>query len=352
MVPLILVYCLAMGAATGAAVFWLGRRREGSRLALAAALLAAASAGLALILADGFFSFAHLLGYGLFLWWPLFLCASAWLLRGSQRKWPRTAAGVALVLWAVALDAYCVEPYWLQVTRYELPSDKLDKPLRLAVVADFQTDVFGDYQRRSLDRVLEAKPDAILLAGDYLQTRDPQLWNALRVEMNAYLRQIGFQAPLGVYAVGGNVDYPDWPLIFDDLPVTIFEQTGSVANERFAVTGLSVGFSFQRKLRVDAKEQFHVVLGHSPDYALGDVDADLLVAGHTHGGQVRLPWFGPLKTFSRVPRAWAAGLTPLPGGGILAVSRGVGMERLEAPRMRFFCRPELMILDVLPTTQR
>ena len=62
-------------------------------------------------------------------------------------------------------------------------------------------------------------------------------------------------------------------------------------------------------------------------FALGSVPADLLIAGHTHGGQVRLPLIGAIMTLSRIPRRWAAGLTDLPGGGRLLVSRGTGMER-------------------------
>ena len=85
---------------------------------------------------------------------------------------------------------------------------------------------------------------------------------------------------------------------------------------------------------------------------MGKIDADLLVTGHTHGGQVRLPLIGPLMTLSRIPRAWAAGLTELPGGGKLLVSRGLGMERGYAPRIRFLCRPELMVIDLVPERER
>jgi predicted MPP superfamily phosphohydrolase len=91
-----------------------------------------------------------------------------------------------------------------------------------------------------------------------------------------------------------------------------------------------------------------VVLGHSPNFALAPIDADLLIAGHTHGGQFCLPLIGPLMTNAEVPRRWASGATKLPGGATLVVSRGVGMERGAAPRLRFLCRPELAIIDLTP----
>ena len=78
---------------------------------------------------------------------------------------------------------------------------------------------------------------------------------------------------------------------------------------------------------------------------------DLLLAGHTHGGQVRLPVIGPPLTLSRIPRAWAAGVTNLPIDRNLVVSRGIGMERGLAPRMRFLCRPELVVVTLEPTQQ-
>ena len=69
---------------------------------------------------------------------------------------------------------------------------------------------------------------------------------------------------------------------------------------------------------------------------------------------MRLPGIGPLITFSEVPRSWACGMTEIGPAGeagrrTLVVSRGIGLERGDAPRLRFLCRPELVILDVTPT---
>ena len=91
------------------------------------------------------------------------------------------------------------------------------------------------------------------------------------------------------------------------------------------------------------------MLGHAPDFALSPrVEGDLLLAGHTHGGQVQLPLYGPPLTFSKVPRAWADGVTDLGDGRTLVVSRGVGLERRTAPALRFLCRPEIVILELAP----
>ncbi len=59
-------------------------------------------------------------------------------------------------------------------------------------------------------------------------------------------------------------------------------------------------------------------------------------------------WVGPLLTLSQVPRAWAAGRTDQSDGRTLAASRDIGMERGWAPRLRFLCRPEVVVIVLLP----
>jgi hypothetical protein len=91
------------------------------------------------------------------------------------------------------------------------------------------------------------------------------------------------------------------------------------------------------------------VLGHSPDYVLGLRDGpriELAFAGHTHGGQIVVPFFGPPLTLSRVPRHIAAGGLHELGRVFVHVSRGVGMERGSAPQIRFLCPPEICVLTL------
>jgi predicted MPP superfamily phosphohydrolase len=85
---------------------------------------------------------------------------------------------------------------------------------------------------------------------------------------------------------------------------------------------------------------------HAPDFVDAlPVKVDLVLAGHTHGGQVVIPFFGPPVTASRLPRKFAGDLHDFRGIP-LHVSRGVGMERAFSPPVRFFCPPEICVLDV------
>ncbi|HKC25382.1 MAG TPA: hypothetical protein VKF32_11605, partial [Thermoanaerobaculia bacterium] len=90
-----------------------------------------------------------------------------------------------------------------------------------------------------------------------------------------------------------------------------------------------------------------LAVGHAPDFALGASrlgTVDLALAGHTHGGQVVVPGVGPLLTFSRLPKSFASGTHTL-NGLPLVVTKGVGMERQWAPRIRLFCPPDVTIVE-------
>ena len=153
----------------------------------------------------------------------------------------------------------------------------------------------------------------------------------------------------GLLAVAIDIDQLDASMGFDASTETCqVDATSSFTVGPVHLTALAWWDSFDPELRLPRAEAFHVAFGHAPDYALGEVEADLLIAGHTHGGQVRLPFIGPIITFSEVPRAWTSGATELSGGRTLIVSRGIGMERGDAPRIRFLCRPEVAIIDVVP----
>jgi predicted MPP superfamily phosphohydrolase len=93
-----------------------------------------------------------------------------------------------------------------------------------------------------------------------------------------------------------------------------------------------------------------VLLYHSPELMpqVAGHGVDLYLCGHTHGGQVRLPLIGPLLTSSQLGRRFVMGLYKL-GRTQLYVSRGIGLEGLSAPRVRFFCPPEMTVISIMPT---
>lgn len=337
-----------MAVITATAIWTARRSGRPSACALAALAVGGAAALLPGALAKDDFAAMRLLAYGLFGFVAFTCAACAVILRRSQRWWAGLFLAVSLALESVAVDGFLIEPHWLEVSRVEIATSKLTKPLKVALLADLQTDVIGDYERSVIERIVAERPDLILLAGDYIQVWDDARRQALHAELRELLKRAGFSAPLGAYAVRGNVDGGDWTDCFTGTQVTAVPRTRSFTAGEVTITCLSMRDSFSTDVSIPASERFHIVLGHCPNFALGHVPGDLLLAGHCHGGQVRLPVIGPLITHSRVPRSWAAGVTKLSGDRTLIVSRGVGMERGPAPPLRFLCRPELVIIELVP----
>ena len=347
----VLLYNLLLLPVDLAVLFWIWQSRGLRATAIGVLTLVVASGIVAIVTANTFLMM-RLTCIGWFAHIPVVLLLGAWLNRQRCRALAVASALVAVTVVLIAIDAFLIEPNWLQENQYTITSEKVTNAMRIVVLADIQTDRFGDYERRVLKRTMDLQPDMILLAGDYFQVHHDGKLQILKQEMNAYLRQISFQAPLGIYAVEGNNDTRDWATIFDELPVHASPETIAVDIRNVRVTCLSMRDSFWTKLDIPEADPFHIALGHSPNFALGNVRADLLIAGHTHGGQVRIPGLGPIITLAAIPRAWASGMTQITDKRTLIVSRGIGMERAEAPRIRFFCRPELVIVDVRPDTSR
>jgi uncharacterized protein len=325
-----------------------------------------ASAGLAAImlafaLGERDYSYSYrfgtlrLMAYGLFLHGTLLLGISAALFWNVWRIFSICCILAALGIVAAAYDAFLVEPTWLEVTRVHIASDKIDRPIKIVLLADLQTDHIGPYEQEVFRKVAAEKADLVLLAGDYLQYEWEQR-EQLRAQLKALLKELvetGL-APAGrLFAIAGNIEWHDWTEMFEGLDgdrATAVQSTRSFDIGSVSLTCLGRDDSFNSSLTIPPGKEgcFHIVLGHSPNFALGRIDADLLLAGHTHGGQVRLPWLGPLIVNADIPRKWTLGLAELPGGGKLLVSRGIGMERGAAPRLRFCCRPELVVIELEP----
>ncbi|MCZ6597867.1 MAG: hypothetical protein O7B99_09535, partial [Planctomycetota bacterium] len=188
------------------------RKRPGPRLFLGVALVCATlSVPLSLLVwvVSGWRTAFGIMRLGA---WAVFLHGFVLLLGGAaclRRRHRRCAVAcllgaVALVL--VAVDAFLIEPTALEVTRYEIVTPKLSRPVRIGILADLQTDRIGGYERRAVELLLAEEPDLLLLLGDYVQGLDQEAYDTLEHELNALLSDVGFDAPLGCFAVRGNVE--------------------------------------------------------------------------------------------------------------------------------------------------
>lgn len=327
--------------------------RTGTILALVGGgvvLLSVAGVTNAMLYRGDNFGRVQVLAWTIFLHLPLFLFAIGATLR-PRLKTAAVGLWIVSALWGLAgIYAFKIEPTWLDVSRLTLSSPKIAEPVRVVVLADVQTDRAGAYEARVFETAMAQQPDLVLFAGDYVHLgRRSEGYEVELDRLRDAMVEAGLSAPLGIYAIAGNVDRPGiWTQLFEGLSATTVETTSRYDLGPLVLTGLGMDDAFGRDVVVAPEAKFHIVLGHSPNFSLAPVAADLLIAGHTHGGQVQLPFIGPLMTLSVVPRDWASGVTEIEPDKTLIVSRGIGLERANAPRLRFLCRPELVVIDLIP----
>jgi uncharacterized protein len=301
----------------------------------------------------------RLMGQALFGEAILLATALAWAHRRVRERMRAAACGAcAAALVVVYVEAYRIEPRMLKVRRHVVNADFRDAaPIRILHLTDIQTPAIGAHEERALRAGLASHPDLIVLTGDYVQDAlgRPTEDDAAR-DLRGLMMRIGFDAPLGVYATEGDVG-PSCREVFAGTPVRCLVDASTVVTlpdgDTLGITGLSRGRGRERDpawlarlLSKGPGADHRIVISHSPDFVDAmPVSVDLVLAGHTHGGQFVLPFFGPVVTASRLPRLFAGGLHDF-GGTPLHVSRGVGMERGFSPPVRFLCPPEICVLDL------
>ena len=166
------------------------------------------------------------------------------------------------------------------------------------------------------------------------------------------MQQLARIAP--TYVVRGNWDNPEPEPLFAGTgvqelrgvpqPITIGENTVVISGH----SSDSMETVVSAFLPVPA-HQFRIYLHHFPDriYEVARENVDLYLAGHTHGGQVALPFYGALITFSKYDKQFERGLYRVQNTW-LYVNRGIGAEGSRAPRVRFCSRPEITVIDLRP----
>ncbi|MCG8405022.1 MAG: metallophosphoesterase [Phycisphaerales bacterium] len=314
-----------------------------------------------------FFGWVNLVYVDLMVLMPLVGAVVLFLGRRRQRRVPRVRLSLSVRLLAIALLGLAplgfystfVEPFRLQLETAVVPvagSRNGSDVIRIGVLADIQTADVSDYERDAVDRIMELKPDIILLPGDLFQGS----LDAFNAQFETLVDLVSrLSAPGGVYFVMGDCDYRDRiERLFRETDVTLLHNDVvrvAVGDRDVTIGGLELEYTstaraaVRRLLDVPGDGDIRILLAHRPDIVSklpNGSKIDLVVAGHTHGGQVVIPFLGPPITFSKLPMAVAAGGIHWYQGNMIYISRGVGCERGQAPRVRFLCPPEMTLLHL------
>ncbi|WP_050698858.1 metallophosphoesterase [Anaeromassilibacillus senegalensis] len=268
----------------------------------------------------------------------------------------------------LAALAFFTAAFWqgLTVRPYSIETKKVSAAVRLAVLTDLHSSRYGNKQETLIHAIQEQNPDLVLFAGDIADDKLPHDNTKL------LLAAIGNRYPC--YYVTGNHEIRTGEVekikeMFRSYGVIVLEgaaETVMLNQQPLRICGVDdpSGFSL-RKDRIAAgwKKQFQacqaaagdgvytVLLSHHPELTAyyRDSGFDLVLAGHAHGGQVRIPGIlnGLFAPHQGIFPAYAGGRYQL-GGTTLIVSRGLCRNH----RPRVFNPPELVIVDLLPASEK
>jgi hypothetical protein len=270
--------------------------------------------------------------------------------------------GPALVLAGGALlAAYAalVEPFWVELTRHEVEAP-VRAPVTVAHLTDLHTHGLGRRERAVVALLERERPDLVVVTGDSVVNGDP-FAPPLGLADDPSYRAAGevlarLRAPLGVWAVRGNWEnlrrVRDERAFYAAAGVRLLvNESARVRDDLWLVglddadSGVPDAVAAERGVPPGAAR---LTLLHSPAFFDSlPPSLPLALAGHTHGGQVRLPGLPPAWLPSgsgRYVAGWYAR-----GETRMYVSRGVGTSTLP---VRFACRPEVALLTLVPRSGR
>ncbi len=251
-----------------------------------------------------------------------------------------------------------VEPGWTEVVRRDMPFAGLPSSLAgrtLAHVSDLHVGTTdADHLANALKAVSAARPDVVVITGDLTSSEAGEQLDALPAVLDHLT-----PPPLGTFTTLGNHDYGrNWayPDVADRLTKRMTRYGVRVLrNEAAEVGGLQlVGVDDLWAGRCNPKQVVReldpgrpaVALCHNPDGVESrgwGPFAGWILAGHTHGGQVKPPFFAPPVTHLR-NRRYYAGAFDLGNDRHLYVNRGLGYVR----KLRFNARPEITLFRLVP----
>ncbi len=287
---------------------------------------------------------------------------------GRTPVWPKRLrvvfAAITLFLAGVVFWGFLIEPGRLVVNQQTIEIDNWPQPLdglRIGVLSDIHADnwfITEKKLRTIVERTNELHPDLIVILGDYMSSNG---WVTRRVEpevFGAVLKDL--HAPLGVYSVLGNHDW--W---YSGTKVRRgLEQNGIKVLEndstQIDVHGTSlwlVGLAdlWTRPQRISEtvdkvpEGQPLIALTHNPDiFPNVPQRVQLVLAGHTHGGQVRFPFIGPVIESSRYGDRWERGHV-FEDNHHLFVTSGIGTSIVP---VRFGLPPEIVLLTLKSGSQQ
>jgi len=253
-----------------------------------------------------------------------------------------------------------IEPKRVRVNKIVFSSTKIPSPFHGITLLQFSDTHLGyDYTLKQLEKLVadinRLKPDVILFTGDLID--DPKTFR-YSYKIAPILKRL--HAPLGKFAIYGNHDHGGfgterYKAIMDEAGFRLLiNEHASIERQGESIHLFGIDdvmfkrHELKRTLARLSNRNFNVLLAHEPDIA-DDVEpflVDVQLSGHSHGGQIQLPFIGPLIT-PPLAKKYVDGLYHIGRSRMtLYVNRGIGTTR---EPYRFLCSPELTVITLNKT---
>lgn len=268
----------------------------------------------------------------------------------------------------VLLYGSFIEPHLIRISHYDIELPKIVKPIRIAFVSDFQIGTYNhnDWVETVVKKIKEQQPDIVFLGGDNV---DNILYNETEAQELKPLQKLAQEYP--VYAINGNHEYgvgrdpKNSPDTYQGADMSIYAQhilenmgihylvndleKVTVNKQSFYLFG--GGSYWAGKLDFSVLENRNeqiptLALIHNPSFIFEQypTDVNLYLSGHTHGGQIRLPFIGPIGRVDNIlPKDYYKGLHTLSSKTKLLVTVGIGES---GTRARLWNPPEIALITL------
>lgn len=275
----------------------------------------------------------------------------------KRRKFIKTAAGLVAIPILTGAYAWQVEPFWLEFVHLpmkirNLPDNLVGKTLMQISDMHVGERFPPSFLQKSLIKAQALTPDFVVYTGDFVSyENEKQLLQLKDVMTDAAHGELGTFAILGNHDYGRNWQEPDVATaivgILEEADISVLR------NEKVDVDGLNItgiddfwGTNFDpvKALEQVDSSQANIVLCHNPDVADETVWEDYnswILAGHTHGGQVKPPFLDPLILPVK-NKNYKAGIIDLSWDRTLYINRALG----HLWQVRFNVRPEITVFTM------
>lgn len=285
--------------------------------------------------------------------------------RGQHKSYQkiliRSTGIISLCAFALIVYGSFIEPQLIVVTEKTI-SHPLASPLKIAVISDIHV---GQYKgeafvKRAVDRINTLLPDIVVLPGDFI------LHNSSNLGDLGPLRDI--RTTMGAFAVLGNHDVGEYETLLGerykgtdsgekidaalrDLGITVLRNESenlTIPGGKLAIAGIDDIWTdhadITSALQNIDPHAYTILLSHNPSVIddPASLSAHLIISGHTHGGQIRIPGFGPISHLpTSLGQQYDQGLFEVDDDTTLAITRGIGES---SARTRLFAMPEILLL--------